>query len=521
MLLRVAIWLTGFAAIALASERSLLHEAPPARTVTELSVSVVTDAAIAVVDEKYLSVAIDMANVVGGAFWDPSTNTGPMGTARVQPYDFSRPRLRKLAAALAPAFLRVGGTDADRTSYELATDVRQGSKATWNLSTKQWRSLNTFAQDVGFRVIFTLNAGHSARNEQGEWDPRTARALIEDATSHKYPVDVWEFGNELNVYPVLHQQWLPPQSYSDDLQKVRWLLGEVSPKTRLAGPAVAFWPHIGEGLPFLNSFMQVGGDLVDVVTWHYYPQQSFRCPVATNRAKSGRVLRPQELAEVDRWAKYVEQTKLKHNSHAELWLGETGGAQCGGEPELSDRFASSLWWVDQLGRIARRGQKVVVRQTLSGGDYGLVDETTLSPNPDYWASLLWRRTMGTHVLNTSVNVSDAPVQAYAHCLQGSTSNGIAIALVNEHPSQTTTVSLPHFSGTAQLYLVKAANPKSRTITINDVEPRLSTEGDVPQFLPKDLNLSPDVPLRLPLPPLSYAFVVFPQATVPACVSTLN
>ena len=129
--------------------------------------------------------------------------------------------------------------------------------------------------------------------------------------------------------------------------------------------------------------------------------------------------------------------------------------------------------------------------------------------------------MGTHVLNTSVNVSDAPVQAYAHCLQGSSSNGIAIALVNEHPSQTTTVSLPHFNGTAQLYLVKAANPKSRTITINDVEPHLSTEGDVPQFLAKDLDVSPDVPLRLPLPPLSYAFVVFPQATVPACVSTLN
>ena len=518
----MATWLTGFAAIALASERSLWREAPAARTVPQLSVSVATEAPIAVVDEKYLSVAVDMANVVGGAFWDPSKNAGPMGTAKVAPYDFARPRLRKLAAALAPAFLRVGGTDADRTAYELAPANNSGSTAAqWKLSTNQWRNLNTFAQDVGFRVMFTLNAGQSARNDQGAWDPQSARALVEDATAHQYPVDVWEFGNELNVYPVLHQQWLSPRSYSDDLQKVRWLLGEASPKTRLAGPAVAFWPHIGEGLPFLNSFMQAGGDLVDVVTWHYYPQQSFRCPAATNRAKSGQVLRPQELAEVDRWAKYVEETKLKHNSRAELWLGETGSAQCGGEPELSDRFASSLWWVDQLGRLARRGQKVVIRQTLSGGDYGLIDEASLTPNPDYWASLLWRQNMGTSVLDASVNVSDAPVQAYAHCLRGSASGGIAIALVNEHPSQTTTVSLPQYKGTAGLFVVKAANPQSRTITINGVEPRLSAQGDVPQLLPTELSFSPGEASRLPLPPLSYAFVLFPQAAIAACTTKLN
>lgn len=461
-----------------------------------------------------------MANVVGGAFWDPSRTAGPMGTRKVAAYDFSRPALRKMATALAPAFLRVGGTDADRTAYELASARKRPAADTWLLTTSQWRNLNTFAQDVGWRVMFTLNAGAAARNADGAWDPTSARALIEDARLHKYPVDVWEFGNELNVYPLLHAQWLSPRSYADDLQQARWLLRDASPTSRLAGPAVAFWPHVGEGLPFMRSFMKSGGDLVDIVTWHYYPQQSFRCPVATNRARAGQVLKPKELAEIDRWASFVEKTKSDYGSRAEVWLGETGGAQCGGEPELSDRFASSLWWIDQLGRVARRGQKVVVRQTLSGGDYGLIDDATMTPNPDYWASLLWRRLMGTRVLDATVDVADAPVQAYAHCMPGESATGVAMALVNEHPSQMTQVHVPRLQGEVGFFVVTAKGPKARTVLINGKEPRLSASGDVPSLVPAQINVRPNDLLTVPLPPHSYAFVVFPQAQAKACAARI-
>ena len=40
-------------------------------------------------------------------------------TEPVAPYDFSRPRLRRMAAALAPAYLRLGGTEADVLYYDL------------------------------------------------------------------------------------------------------------------------------------------------------------------------------------------------------------------------------------------------------------------------------------------------------------------------------------------------------------------------------------------------------------------
>ena len=54
-----------------------------------------------------------------------------------------------------------------------------------------------------------------------------------------------------------------------------------------------------------------------------------------------------------------------------------------------------------------RRQPRRARQTLAGADYGLLDEETLEPTPDYWASLLWRRCMGTAVHDTMVMAATA------------------------------------------------------------------------------------------------------------------
>ena len=80
-----------------------------------------------------------------------------------------------------------------------------------------------------------------------------------------------------------------------------------------------------------------------------------------------------------------------------VWIGETGGAQFGGEPGISDAYLGGLWWLDELGLAARSGVEVVVRQTLSGSNYGLIDDKTLVPRPDYWNSWLWKRLMGQEV----------------------------------------------------------------------------------------------------------------------------
>lgn len=47
-------------------------------------------------------------------------------------------------------------------------------------------------------------------------------------------------------------------------------------------------------------------------------------------------------------------------------------------------FSVSTRYLDQLGQSAKYDTKVYCRQTLIGGNYGLLDTETFVPNPDYY-----------------------------------------------------------------------------------------------------------------------------------------
>ena len=79
-----------------------------------------SDDAVSEVDERYLSFCIDLGQIAEPTrFWNPD---GSGETTGRPSYDFGRVRLRNLARALAPALLRIGGTEADRAYYALEID---------------------------------------------------------------------------------------------------------------------------------------------------------------------------------------------------------------------------------------------------------------------------------------------------------------------------------------------------------------------------------------------------------------
>lgn len=51
---------------------------------------------------------------------------------------------------------------------------------------------------------------------------------------------------------------------------------------------------------------------------------------------------------------------------------------------VTDAFVFSFWYLDQLGMSSKYGTKSYCRQTLVGGNYGLLNTTTFEPNPDYY-----------------------------------------------------------------------------------------------------------------------------------------
>lgn len=55
--------------------------------------------------------------------------------------------------------------------------------------------------------------------------------------------------------------------------------------------------------------------------------------------------------------------------------------------------------------MAKRGVKVIFHNTLGSSEYGLIDQNTLTPRPNYWGALLWRKLMGPAVLDPSASRS--------------------------------------------------------------------------------------------------------------------
>ena len=97
---------------------------------------------VGTIDERYQSFNIEMLEVTGGRFWAPykqaERSTGSAGqTQRLvtpagmdpsmyryrAPINLSNPRLRKLAAGLAPSYVRVSGTWANSTYFQDSDDA--------------------------------------------------------------------------------------------------------------------------------------------------------------------------------------------------------------------------------------------------------------------------------------------------------------------------------------------------------------------------------------------------------------
>jgi heparanase 1 len=477
------------------------------------------------VDERFLSVAIDSSLLVGGHWWSPNAEVEPgIGRRRVAPFDFGSARLRELAHELAPAYLRLGGTEADRIYYAMEGETPPSPPAPYELmlTRGEWDQAVSFARDAGFDLFFTLNAGPSSRDVDGRWQPDNAKRLLRYASDRQDRIAVLELGNEINAYWLAYGPLHQPDgaTIAADGARLRSLAHQYFPTALLAGPGEFVWPRVGS--PFasqthvLDGLLESGGaSAFDVLTWHYYPQQSRRCPVATRRASPTELLDPAFLDEISRWAGDIEAKRSARAPGLALWLGETGNAQCGGEPMVSDRFVSSLWWTDQLGLMAARGQQVMVRQALIGSDYGLLDSSTLEPRPDYFASVLYKRLMGSIALDVIRDDAGDPfVRTYAHCAApraGHAPGSATLLAINLHPSQSAEVHWAASSASeADIYQVTAPDLTSSRALLNG-QTMVVSPGLPVSLEPERAAFSGS----LRLPPASYTFAVV-EAALAAC-----
>jgi heparanase 1 len=465
----------------------------------------------------FLSFTIDTSLIIGGRWWGQSRGLEEgLSKDRVEPLDLADPILALRTAALAPALLRVGGTEADRLHYGFDKGAPHSpGDGPFVLRKKLWKDLCSFAHGNGLELLFTLAAGPETRNAWGDWDPRDAIRLMDYTRRKGLPVVAWELGNEVNAYPFLYgwRRGVSSRRYAREFARFAALVREHHPGALAVGPSSAFWPLVGEPHPLLPALCRSPAAAeLGALSFHYYPQQSSRGRIAVRRAKEGTMLNARALDGAARWVRNVLKSRnAGPGRSAPLWVTETGHALYGGQPGLSDSWLSTPWWLDQLALMAYEGVDRVFRQSLVGGAYGLLDEATLEPRPDYHASFLWKKLIGASVFDRpDVRGPDRSLRAWCH---GGKEGGRCLLLINLNRQSSVSVTLDQPSG-RRLILEPEGGALSPRMKLNGVlvdrhlEEHWGTEAAERLYSlsspPREAEAR-----RLVLPPLACAFVEIP------------
>ncbi len=482
-------------------DKDVLTSAGAASSIVTLS----GDIALHTVDARFSSFAVDTAQVVGTTYWSPPDVHD--STISIEPFDFDRSALRPLVSALAPALLRIGGSGADKIWFAPEGSLAETpSGYDGTLDTATWNALASFAEDTDVDIVFTLNGGSLARNADVEWQGDNAEAFMAFVAERGDPVAAWALGDEVSTYPVTHGISVSPAQLSRDLAAVADLRDTYTPTAQLLGPSVEYWPDHGEPVPYLAEALHQAAS-IDIVSWHYSPQQSDRCPSPARPAELDTLLDEAVLDEVNLWAEEVETHASQHAPDAPVWMAETSHARCGGAPGVSDTWASTFWYLDQLGILARRGQSVMIRQTLSGGDFGMLDTATLQPRPDYWGALLWRRLMGSRVLEATSELPE--LRVYAHCHPAG-EGAVTVLAINLSDRRSIQAGMAGLSTRGmEVHVLEADETDSTEVRHNGVPLLFGDDLVVPETPGEVLT-------QLYLPPRSIGFAELPEADADAC-----
>ena len=487
---------------------------------------------VGTVDERFQPYNIEAVEVTGGRFWkpyasvdashadaQPAANALPgMDPSLYEyrpPIDLSNPRLRKLAAALGPAYVRVSGTWMNSTYFQDSDDPAPAKPpAGFNsvLTRQEWKGVIDFAHAVNARIVTSFAMSTGTRDVAGAWTPKVAQAWITYTKSASGSIAAAEFMNE-PTFPEVGgaPKGYDAQAFARDFAVFQaWARANV-PEMRIMGPG-----GVGEGTPLAPPFMHLltsegilkaTGPVFDIFSYHSYGAASSRCAVLGSAVATTKeaALSADWLSRGASEEQFYAALRDRYEPGKPIWNSETGQAACGGD-RWAATFLDAFRYLNQLGSLARLGVQVQMHNTLNASDYGLLDETTLEPRPDYWAALLWRRLMGTTVLDPGPAPS-ANLHLYAHCLRGR-QGGVTVLAINADEDAAQTLHLPQG---AERYTLTAAHLTDSAVDLNGKRLELGPDDALPVLRGAAVQSG-----TVTLAPASITFLAFPRAGNAAC-----
>ena len=506
-----------------------------------LNLAPATMVQVGTVDERYQSYNVEMLEVTGGKFWRPygpelaaalrqpplefataSSGDTPAGMNPAvyeyrPPIDLANPRLRKLAAALGPAYVRVSGTWANTAYFAETNETPSAPPAGFMgvLTRQQWRGVVEFSKAVDAQIVTSFAIGAGTRDAQGVWTVDQAKRRLDYTRSLGGRIAAAEWMNE----PTLAGMGGAPQGYNAtaygrDFKTFHAFARQAAPDMVILGPGAVGetagdWGVIaGYGSAAVLKTRDVLASSrpvrVDAFSYHHYGAASQRCaPMAQTTLQAA--LSEEWLGRTDQTLAFYRKLRDEFEPGRPFWNTETADAACGGNP-WGKTFVDTFRYLDQLGRLAKQEVRVIAHNTLVASDYGLLDDKTLEPKPNYWGALLWRRMMSPIVLEAGVATREG-LHLYAHCLRG-TPGGVALLAINNSRIQADTLAIPL---AAERYTLTAQSPEARQVQLNGQALGLEANDVLP-----DLHSTATPAGSVELVPISITFLAMKDAANPAC-----
>ncbi|XP_057968839.1 heparanase-like protein 3 [Malania oleifera] len=452
------------------------------------------------------------------------------GHASLLNLDLSNTILLNAVKAFSPLKIRLGGTLQDKVIYQSedgrqpCTPFSKNESAMFGftqgcLPIHRWDELNYFFNKSRALVVFGLNAltGRSIQSDgstAGAWDSSNARGFMHYTHKKGYTIHGWELGNELSGGGIGTS--IAANQYASDTISLKKLVQDIykdsKHKPLVIGPGGFFDDGSSD---WFEEFINKTSKSLDVVTRHIY-----NLGAGVDEHLIGRILDPSYLDREADTFNNLRNILKKSKTNTKAWVGEAGGAYNSGHDRVTNAFVFSFWYLDQLGMASAHDTKTYCRQTLIGGNYGLLNTTTFVPNPDYYSALLWHRLMGRRVLATSFNGTDK-IRAYTHCAKQS--KGITLLLLNLDGNTTVQANVTHTWTLKQEHgrrytreeyhlTAKDRNLHSQTMLLNGKILTVDAFGNIPALQPQHVN--PLTPIKIA--PFSISFVHLPNIVLHAC-----
>lgn len=484
---------------------------------------------VGAVDSRFVSYNIEMVEVTGGRFWKPydeETGTGEAAKAATPrsnpsvgldssvfqyrpPIDLTNVRLRNLAKALGPAYVRVSGSWANRTYFQDDDNppLKQPPAGFDDVLTRaEWKGVIEFARAVGAQIVSSFAVSSGTRDGNGVWMPTQAEAFARYTKAVGGHIAAVEFMNEPNLAV---RQGAPAgydaAAFARDIKVFGPMLRSELPGTLLLGPG-----GTGEGGTAARPANSIGSDdilkatgsIFDVFSYHFYGALSRRC-TAVGRGRGvtlDQALSPGWLDRTNQVEAFYAALRDTYLPGKPIWVTETAEAACGGDT-FAGQFADTFRFLNQLGTLARKGVKVVMHNTLAASDYGLLDEKTFEPRPNYWAAVLWNRVMGTTVLDAGAE-SQGTLRIYAHCMRQAP-GGVTVLALNTDEQEEHTLEM---SVSGERLTLTAPALTSTTVLLNARELKATADGLVPNIQGQPFRAG-----LIRLPPRSITFLAMRAA----------